>query len=102
MPVEKYVEICTPLKPGFIHHPKTKGLIRDIMEEFRCDLEKTYIDVPRLRMVTSDGYLTSGVGYAHHPHRDTWYSAPMSPAQLVAADLRDRDRDVDGLPPAVL
>ncbi len=78
MPVEKYVEICTPLKPGFIHHPKTKGLIRDIMEEFRCDLEKTYIDVPRLRMVTSDGYLTSGVGYAHHPHRDTWYSAPMS------------------------
>src|SRR5437588_575660 len=35
-------------------------------------------DVPRLRMVTSDGYLTSGVGYAHHPHRDTWYSAPMA------------------------
>jgi len=28
-------------------------------------------------MVTSDGYLTSGVGYAHHPHRDTWYSAPL-------------------------
>jgi ectoine hydroxylase-related dioxygenase (phytanoyl-CoA dioxygenase family) len=27
--------------------------------------------------VTSDGYLTSGVGYAHHPHRDTWYSAPQ-------------------------
>ena len=22
MPVEKYVEICTPLKPGFIHHPE--------------------------------------------------------------------------------
>jgi hypothetical protein len=29
-------------------------------------------------MVTSDGYLTSGVGYAHHAHRDTWYSAPLS------------------------
>ena len=28
--------------------------------------------------MTSDGYLTSGVGYAHHPHRDTWYSAPMA------------------------
>jgi ectoine hydroxylase-related dioxygenase (phytanoyl-CoA dioxygenase family) len=28
-------------------------------------------------MVTSDGYLTAGVGYAFHPHRDTWYSAPM-------------------------
>jgi hypothetical protein len=78
MPVEKYVSIVAPLKPAFIHHPKTRGLIRDIMEEFKCDLRKTYIDVPRLRMVTSDGYLTSGVGYAHHPHRDTWYSAPMS------------------------
>jgi ectoine hydroxylase-related dioxygenase (phytanoyl-CoA dioxygenase family) len=33
--------------------------------------------VPRLRAVTSDAYLTSGVGYAHHLHRDTWYSAPM-------------------------
>ena len=29
-------------------------------------------------MVTHSGYLTAGVGYAHHPHRDTWYSAPMS------------------------
>ena len=43
----------------------------------QCDLDETYIDVPRLRMVTSHGYLTSGVGYAHHPHRDTWYSAPF-------------------------
>jgi len=78
MPVEKYVEICTPLKPGFIHHPDTKKIIQDILREFQCDLQKTFLDVPRLRMVTSDGYLTSGVGYAHHPHRDTWYSAPMS------------------------
>ena len=60
-----------------MHHPRTRDLIRNIMDEFHCDLQKTYIDVPRLRMVTSDGYLTSGVGYAHHPHRDTWYSAPM-------------------------
>jgi hypothetical protein len=78
MAVEKYVEICTPLKPGFIHHPETKKIIQDILQEFGCDMQKTYLDVPRLRMVTSDGYLTSGVGYAHHPHRDTWYSAPMS------------------------
>ncbi len=40
-------------------------------------METTYLDVPRLRAVTSDAYLTSGVGYAHHLHRDTWYSAPM-------------------------
>jgi hypothetical protein len=77
MPVEKYVQICTPLKPLFIHHPKTKSCIQQILREFDCDMNRTYLDVPRLRMVTSDGYLTSGIGYAHHPHRDTWYSAPM-------------------------
>src|SRR3978361_1279413 len=78
MPVEKYVDICTPLKPGFIHHPETKKIIQEVWREMKCHIEKTYLDVPRLRMGTSDGYLTSGVGYAHHPHRDTWYSAPMS------------------------
>ena len=77
MPVEKYVEIVAPLKPKFIHHPETKKILQGLVAEFGCDMNKTYIDVPRLRMVTSDGYLTSGVGYAHHPHRDTWYSAPM-------------------------
>jgi hypothetical protein len=77
MPVEEFVAICAPLKPAFIHHPKTLRLIKDVVEELGCGLDDTYIDVPRLRMVTHGGYLTSGVGYAHHPHRDTWYSAPM-------------------------
>jgi hypothetical protein len=78
MSVERYVEICAPLKPAFIHNDKTKALLKAVVEDFGCDLEQTFIDVPRLRMVTSDGYLTSGVGYAHHPHRDTWYSAPLA------------------------
>jgi hypothetical protein len=78
MSVERYVEICAPLKPAFIHNDTTKRLLRNVVEDFGCVLDDTYVDVPRLRMVTSDGYLTSGVGYAHHPHRDTWYSAPMA------------------------
>jgi hypothetical protein len=77
MPVEKYVEIVAPLKPRFIHDPRTMELLREMVRELGCDLHDTYLDVPRLRMVTSHAYLTSGVGYAHHPHRDTWYSAPM-------------------------
>jgi Phytanoyl-CoA dioxygenase (PhyH) len=77
MPVEEYVAIVAPLKPAFIHHPETKQLLRAVVEDLGCDLAKTYVDVPRLRMVTHGGCLTSGVGYAHHPHRDTWYSAPM-------------------------
>jgi len=27
---------------------------------------------------TSDNDLTTGIAYAWHPHRDTWYSAPLS------------------------
>ncbi len=75
--VDEYVGIVAPLKPRFIHHPTTKQLLRDVLQEFGCDMDKTYFDVPRLRMVTSHGYLTTGVGYAHHAHRDTWYSAPL-------------------------
>lgn len=78
MPVEEWVARFAPAKSAFIHHPDTKGLLRDIVEEVGCDPEQTFLDVPRLRGVTTDGYLTSGVGYAHHPHRDTWYSAPMA------------------------
>ena len=77
MPVEEFVKIFAPMKPAFIHHPKTKRLIQEMLLDLGCDMETTYLDVPRLRAVTSDAYLTSGVGFAHHPHRDTWYSAPM-------------------------
>jgi ectoine hydroxylase-related dioxygenase (phytanoyl-CoA dioxygenase family) len=31
-----------------------------------------------MRTSTSDAYLTTGIAYAFHPHRDTWYSAPFS------------------------
>ncbi len=77
LPVEKYVEVLAALKPKFIHHPRCKELLPRILGELGCDLTKTYFDVPRLRTATSDNYLTSGIAYAFHPHRDTWYSAPM-------------------------
>lgn len=78
LPVEKFVEIFGPLKPKFIHHPKTKELLRDVVAEFDCDPDETYVDVPRLRGVTSNKYLTAGVGYAFPAHRDTWWSAPLA------------------------
>lgn len=77
LPVEKFVEIVAPLKPRFIHHPKTKGLLLDLLADLGSDLEKTYFDVPRMRVATSGGYLNSGVAYVLHPHRDIWYSSPM-------------------------
>jgi hypothetical protein len=75
--VERFVEIFAALKPAFIHHPRTVQLVADVVAERHLDLDRWYLDVPRLRGVTSDGYLTAGVGYQHHPHRDTWYSAPL-------------------------
>jgi len=77
LPVEEYAAILADLKPKFIHHPESKKFIKGILTELGCDLEKTYFDVPRLRTATSDNYLTTGIAYAFHPHRDTWYSAPL-------------------------
>ena len=77
MPVEAYAAVLARLKPAFIHHPRSKEFLKAILTERGCDPEQTYFDVPRMRSSTSDGYLTSGIAYAFHPHRDTWYSAPM-------------------------
>src|SRR5690349_2805653 len=38
MPVEEYVKVCTPLKPGFIHHPETKKILQSVVKEYGCDL----------------------------------------------------------------
>jgi hypothetical protein len=78
MPVERCVELLADLKPKFIHHPTSKELIQRLLSERGCDLEKTYFDVPRLRTAFPSDYLASGIAYAFHPHRDTWYSAPPS------------------------
>jgi hypothetical protein len=78
IPVERCVEILADLKPKFIHDPKSKQLIQRMLTERGCDLNKTYFDVPRLRTAFPANYLSSGIAYAFHPHRDTWYSAPFS------------------------
>ena len=80
LPVEEYAAVLGKLKPAFIHHPESKRHIQQIFREMGCDLQNTYFDVPKMRSSTSDGYLTSGIAYAWHPHRDTWYSAP--PCQI--------------------
>jgi hypothetical protein len=77
MEVEKYAAVLAELKPKFINHPHSKELLQGILRELGCDLDKTYFDVPRMRSSTSDGFLTTGIAYAFHPHRDTWYSAPL-------------------------
>lgn len=77
MAVEDFARLLGELKPRFIHHPESKAHIQKILARFGCDVAATYFEVPKLRSSTSDDYLTSGIAYAWHPHRDTWYSAPQ-------------------------
>lgn len=74
---EKRAEVLAVLKPKFIHDARSKGCIQRILTEAGCDLENTYFDVPRMRTAFPGDYLKSGIAYAFHPHRDTWYSAPF-------------------------
>lgn len=76
MAVEEYAALLAELKPRFIHHPESKRLIQDMLVDLGCDPEQVYFDVPRMRSSTSNDYLTTGIAFAFHPHRDTWYSAP--------------------------
>jgi hypothetical protein len=77
MPVAEFARLLGELKPRFIHHPHCKRLLPAMLARLGCDTHTSYFDVPRLRSATSDNYLTSGIAYAFHPHRDTWYSAPF-------------------------
>jgi hypothetical protein len=52
--------------------------LQKILVERGCDATSTYFDVPRLRVAASDDYLATGVAHACHPHRDTWYAAPLA------------------------
>lgn len=74
---ERAAELLSLLKPKFIHDLKSKEYIQQLLIESGCDPQKTYFDVPRLRTAFPGDYLKSGIAYAFHPHRDTWYSAPL-------------------------
>ena len=76
--VENFIERVGPLKSRFTNDLQTKKLVRDVLVAFGCDLETTYFDVPRLRVVPHGDYLSSGVSYAYKAHRDIWYSSPTA------------------------
>jgi hypothetical protein len=78
MEVADFAALLGKLKPSFIHHPRSKKLVAQLIEELGGDPNKIYFDVPKMRSSTSDDYLTSGIALVFPPHRDTWYSAPFS------------------------
>jgi hypothetical protein len=78
MSVEEFASTLARVKPEFIHHPECKTLIPGILTDVGANPAEMYFDVPRLRSATADAFLTTGIAYAFHPHRDTWYSAPQA------------------------
>jgi hypothetical protein len=74
--VEEFVRRSGPVKSRFTNDAKTKDLCRDLIVGMGCDPERTYFDLPRLRVVPPSAYLSSGVSYNYKPHRDTWYAHP--------------------------
>jgi Phytanoyl-CoA dioxygenase (PhyH) len=73
---EEFAKIASPLKSRFTNDPRTKQLCQDLIAAMGCDPERTYFDLPRLRVSPPGDYLTTGVSYAYKPHRDTWYAHP--------------------------
>ena len=78
MPVEDFAALLSELKPRFMHRPEVKQIVRDLLVESGCDLEKTYFDVPRMRTMTHGDYLRPGIALAVPPHRDTWFGGTES------------------------
>ena len=74
---QAYVDVLAKLKPTFINHPRSKELVAGILGDLGIDLNEAYLDVPRLRTMTSD-YLNAGLTLQFESHRDTWFSAPFS------------------------
>jgi hypothetical protein len=63
-------------KPRFIHSPRSKNLVRAIVQEARFPASTTFYDVPKPRTAFPVGHLTTGIAFAFPWHRDLWYSAP--------------------------
>jgi hypothetical protein len=63
-------------KPRFIHHPRSKELLKAIVTSAGFDPVETMYDVPKPRTSFPRDHLTTGIAYAFPWHRDTWYAAP--------------------------
>ena len=80
MSVEAFVDKVGPLKSEFTNGQRTKELCQRFAIDLGVDPETTYFDIPRLRVIPADNFLTAGVSYNYKAHRDMWYGHPQ---QLV-------------------
>ncbi len=77
MSVQQFIDRVAPLKSEFTNGQRTKELSQAFAVSLGCDPELTYFDLPRLRVIPADNFLTSGVSYNYAAHRDMWYGQPQ-------------------------
>lgn len=63
-------------KPAFIHHERSRELVKAIALAAGFDAEETMYDVPKPRTAYPSDHLTTGIAFAFPWHRDTWYAGP--------------------------
>lgn len=80
MDVDEFIRRVEPLKGEFTNGHRTKELCQKFAIDLGVDPERTYFDIPRLRVIPADQFLTAGVSYNYKAHRDMWYGHPQ---QLV-------------------
>jgi hypothetical protein len=64
-------------QPRFIHSPRSKDLVCEIIREAGFCPEGTHYDVPKPRTSFPVGHLTTGIAYAFPWHCDVCYGAPV-------------------------
>ncbi len=80
LPLEDFIARASPLKSRFTNDARTRRLCQELIAGVGADPERTYFDLPRLRVIPPANFLNAGVSYNYAPHRDTWYAHPR---QLV-------------------
>lgn len=80
MTVDEFIARVGPLKSEFTNGQRTKELCQEFAVSIGVDPDRTYFDIPRLRVIPAENFLTAGVSYNYKAHRDMWYGHPQ---QLV-------------------
>jgi hypothetical protein len=76
LPVDQFAKTAGTLKSRFTNDPHTRRLCQELIVAMGCAPDRTYFDLPRLRVAPPGDYLTTGVSYSYKAHRDTWYAHP--------------------------
>lgn len=75
--LQAFIDKAKKCKSTFTNDDKTKKLLRSlILDRYKLYSQHRFLyDLPRLRIVPTSSFLSSGISYNYKPHRDTWYGA---------------------------